>query len=368
MTTQWIANLVSSAAMLTLLLGLVFTLLAMRIAARIGYVDRPGGHKSHTRPTPYGGGVAILLAAWGPVCAILIAAHFVSPEWVEQQFGTLPRDLLGGLHARLPAAWALVAGAVTLFALGLYDDLRPQGPWVKLTVMLAVALLAATLGHVRIAEVIVGRPASIVLTVMWILVVINALNFLDNMDGLSAGVAAICTVFLILCGLMAGQILVPALGALFFGTLLGFLVFNLPPARIFMGDAGSLQVGYMLAITSVLTSYWDAGRGHQPAALAMPLVILAVPLYDFTSVVIIRLFEGRNPLRGDQRHFSHRLLERGLSRWQALGTIYLATTTTALGATLLPRANLQTAATVLAMVLMVLLIVAILEAPLRKRS
>ena len=138
---------------------------------------------------------------------------------------------------------------------------------------------------------------------------------------------------------MAGQVLVPALGCVFLGASAGFLIFNFPPARIFMGDAGSLVVGYMLATVSVLTTYFQSGHGTPPYALAMPLVILAIPLYDFTSVVIIRLLEGRNPMKGDQRHFSHRLVERGLSRRFAVLTIYLATATTGLAATLLPGAE-----------------------------
>ena len=180
--------------------------------------------------------------------------------------------------------------------------------------------------------------------------------------------AAIALLFFAVCGLMAGQVLVPALAAVFLGAVGGFLIFNFPPARIFMGDAGSLVLGYVIATTSVLTTYYRSAAGVPPYALAMPLVILAIPLYDFASVVVIRLLEGRNPMEGDQRHFSHRLVERGLSRRFAVLTIYLAAATTGLAATLLPGADLRRTITIGTMVLMVLAIVAILEAPLRRKA
>jgi UDP-GlcNAc:undecaprenyl-phosphate GlcNAc-1-phosphate transferase len=361
-----VGTIVALAAGLTLGLGLALTPLMMRVARRVGYIDQPGGHKSHESPTPYGGGLAIYLAAWIPIGLLLVAAFVAPGEWIVERFGALPRDLLGGVRDHGAEGLSIMVGGLVLLVLGLYDDLRPQGPLIKLATMSAAALLVATLGGVRIAEFL-GTPASIVLTVAWIVIVVNTFNFLDNMDGLSAGVAGICAIFLIICGLMAGQLLVPALTAAYLGAILGFLVLNFPPARVFMGDAGSLQIGYMLAVASIMTSYWESGSGQRAFALAMPLVVLAVPLYDFVSVVVIRLCEGRNPLQGDQRHFSHRLVDRGLTRRQAVLTIYLATATTGLGATLLPNADLRTTITVLGMVVMVLLIVAILEAPLRKQ-
>lgn len=357
----------ASSGAATLLLSLALTAVARRVARRIGFVDQPaaGAHKSHREPMPYGGGVAIFLAAWIPMGAALLAAFYVSDEWVVGRFGELARDLVRGLRDHATQAVTILAGGLVLLALGIFDDRKPLGPWPKLLVIAGVSAAVAGVGHVRIAEF--AHPAlSISLTVLWMIVIINAMNFLDNMDGLSAGVAAICMAFLLICGVMAGQWLVPAIAAVMLGATLGFLFHNFPPARIFMGDAGSLLLGYMLAILSIMTSYWKSGDGGPAFALATPLALLAVPLYDFCSVVVIRLLEGRNPLRGDQRHFSHRLVERGLSRRSAVLTIYLATATTGLAATLLPGANLRSTITVLAIVVMTLGIIAILEAPLRK--
>jgi UDP-GlcNAc:undecaprenyl-phosphate GlcNAc-1-phosphate transferase len=351
----------------TIPLSAAFTVLARTIALRIGFVDQPGGHKSHRAPIPYAGGCAIFATAWATLAGGLILALLLPQPWIAEQFGERIRAYVGGAQERVgQLAWILVGGLL-LHALGLLDDRRPLGAVPKLIVIVGATLLVVIFGEVRIAEML-GREVSIVLTTLWFVVVINAFNFLDNMDGLSAGVAAICLAFLAICGLMAGQVLVPALACAFLGAVAGFLILNFPPARIFMGDAGSLVVGYMLAVVSTLTTYFESGHDTPPYAMAMPLVILAIPLYDFVSVVIIRLREGRSPMQGDQRHFSHRLVDRGLSRRFAVLTIYLATATTGLAATLLPGADLRETITIAVLVLLVLSIIAILESPVRKTA
>lgn len=367
MTPTLLGSALALAAATSFVLSLVLSAAARRIAPRIGFVDRPAGgsHKTHRAPMPYGGGLAIFLATFLPLITAMVAAYLLRDGWIVERFGQTTRHLAGGVRDHAGQAFTIIAGAAVLLVLGLIDDRRPLGPWAKLAVIAGVALLVATAGRVRIVEF--AHPAiSIALTVLWILVITNAFNFLDNMDGLSAGVAAVCCAFLLVSGVMAGQIIIPAIAATLLGATLGFLVHNFPPAKLFMGDAGSLLVGYMLAVLSVLTSYWESGGAKPAFALAIPLAILAVPLYDFASVVVIRVFEGRNPLKGDQRHFSHRLVERGLSRRSAVLTIYLATATTGLASTLLIDANLREMLSVLAIVAMTLAVIAILEAPLRR--
>jgi UDP-GlcNAc:undecaprenyl-phosphate/decaprenyl-phosphate GlcNAc-1-phosphate transferase len=367
MNRTTLVSLLAAALGITLLLGLLFTALAIRVATRIGFVDRPGGHKSHAGIMPYGGGVAIFLAGCGPAAVALLLALTVSPDWILATFGEVAREYVGGLHDRAGQALIILLGALVLHILGIIDDRHPLKALPKLVTIVAVAALVSVFGGIHIATMW-GQTASMALTVAWFVVIVNAFNFLDNMDGLSSGVAWICLAFFAICGLMAGQVLVPALACVFLGAIGGFWAFNFPPARIFMGDAGSLLVGYMLAVVSVMTTYYESSSHVPPYALAMPLVILAVPLYDFLSVITIRIAEGRNPMKGDQRHFSHRLVERGLSRRLAVMTIYLATATTGLAATLLPGANLPRTLTIGVLVLMVLAIVAILESPLRKET
>ena len=360
MTGSQIAILLIAAGGGAFALAMILTRVAMPLARRTGYVDRPGGHKSHAEPMPYGGGVAIFLATVLPMALALLAAKLAGREALEALLGPAPGVHLSGLSMRAGSAWLILGGGAVLHLMGLIDDRRPLPAMIKLVVILAVGAAVAGWGGVRIAE-FAGPTVSVILTMLWLAVIINAMNFLDNMDGPSAGIAAICAGFLIVCGLLAGQILVPAMASVFVGALLGFLLFNFPPAKIFMGDAGSLVVGYMLAIVAIMTTYYKSGQDDTPYALAMPLVILAVPLYDFMSVVIIRIAEGRNPMQGDQRHFSHRLVARGLSRRAAVLTIYLATATTGLAATLLPSADRRETITVGVIVVFVLAIIAILE-------
>lgn len=359
--------LLAAAGAAALLLSLTLTAVMVRVARRVGFVDQPGGHKSHRAPVPYGGGVAIFLSAWGPMALAIVAVNLVPQSWFVTALGEWIVPYLGGLEARAGQALVLLTGAVGLHLLGLADDRRPLGALPKLVAILAVSIFVALAGDVRVGAMW-GPAVSLALTVGWFVVIINAFNFLDNMDGLSAGVAWICLAFFGVCGLMAGQVFVPALACVFLGAIGGFWAFNFPPARIFMGDAGSLLVGYMLAVVSVMTTYYQSGTPTPPFALAMPLVILAVPLYDFLSVVTIRIAEGRSPMQGDQRHFSHRLVERGLSRRFAVMTIYLATATTGLAATLLPGADVRRTLTIGIMVVLVLAIVAILESPLRRQA
>ena len=203
-------------------------------------------------------------------------------------------------------------------------------------------------------------------SVIWIVGLVNSLNMLDNMDGLSAGVAAIAAAMLAAVMLTTPrpdnnqpQLFVAGLLLVILGSLLGFLWHNRPPARLFMGDAGSYLVGYLLAAITLTGTF--AGGAVPKHAMLAPLCVLAVPLYDTLSVVLIRLRSGRSPVVGDQSHFSHRLVRLGMTPAQAVLTIYLATATCGLGALLLRQLNLAGAVVVLLMIACTLLLVAILE-------
>jgi UDP-GlcNAc:undecaprenyl-phosphate GlcNAc-1-phosphate transferase len=199
------------------------------------------------------------------------------------------------------------------------------------------------------------------LTVLWIVLITNAFNFLDNMDGLSAGVAAIAAGIFAVASMSAGQVFVPIMAWVLVGALLGFLVFNFSPATIFMGDAGSLVVGYLLSVLTILTTFYDSARNLTPLGIIVPMVVLAVPLYDVTSVVIHRIRAGESPFKGDWRHFSHRLVKRGMTQRGAVLTIYLATAATALPAIALPRVDWMIAILLLAQCLCVVVMIAVLE-------
>ncbi|MBN1436271.1 MAG: undecaprenyl/decaprenyl-phosphate alpha-N-acetylglucosaminyl 1-phosphate transferase [Sedimentisphaerales bacterium] len=345
-----------------LLGSVLLTGLLKRVAVAKGFVDRPGGHKSHTEPVALGGGIAIF---WVVMAPLLLAATVGLAGKLGWDGSGLPEKLrahLPGLVSRLRPLLALIGAVVAMHVLGLVDDQRHLGPKVKLVVQLAAAVLLATVGEIRFGFFIHNEIVTTILSVLWIGVIINAFNFLDNMDGLSAGVAFICCGNLLVPGLTGGQFFVGVMVAALMGALLGFLFYNFAPARIYMGDAGSLVVGTLVAVVTIRTTYYyeGAASGAWFSALT-PLVVLAVPLYDFTSVTIIRLLQGKSPFVGDQQHFSHRLVRRGMTTRQAVLTIYLATACTGLGALSLRYLPAAGAVMVCVQTLLILLIVAILE-------
>lgn len=333
---------------------------AMRATARrIGFIDRPGGHKQHQNPVALGGGIVITWVIAGTILGgVYLAKAFRDdiPQWLPEFF----RPHLDGIIAKANGAIGIIGGMIVLHVLGFIDDRRPLGPAVKFIVEFIVALAIAGPLQIRIAEFL-SPSISIAVTAIWIVLITNAFNFLDNMDGLSAGVAIIACAIFGVTSLLAGQIFVPAMSFVVVGVLLGYLFFNFPPASIFMGDAGSLVVGYLLSVLTILTTYYDPQRGLTPVGLLAPLVILAVPLYDVISVVMHRVRQGENPLRGDRRHFSHRLVRRGLSERGAVLTIYLATAATGLPAILLPYLEWPMAILVCGQCICVTVMIAALE-------
>jgi len=357
------ASLVSATAIAALVTPLVG-----HWARRRGWLDQPhgtAGHKTHEVPTPLGGGIALFLAIVLPMVLMLLAAT-LAMRWPIETAGEAPsamplwRAWAGGAIQKIPQTLALIAGGVVMHVLGLLDDRRPIPASVKLLVQIAVAL-ALTVGFgIRAGEAL-GPVGAVVLTSMWIVAITNAFNFLDNMDGLTAGVAAIAGIVLAASSVLVGQVFVPCLLLLVAGAALGFLRYNFPPASIFMGDAGSLVIGYFLAVSSVLTTYYDPDLQRTPFGVLVPLVVFAVPLYDMSSVVINRYRRGVSIFASDRHHFSHRLVRLGMSRRIAVLTIYLATAATALPAMLLPYANWAGAIVIVAQCACVLALIAILE-------
>lgn len=341
-------------------LSVAATFVVRALARRSGFVDSPGGHKQHTSPVALGGGIAITWTVCLPVLLITLAAwasvRFGVPSWWPE----FARIHAPGVAFKAPGVFAVIGGAVILHVIGLIDDVRPLGPGLKLAVQTAVALVLAAGFGIRLLEML-PPPVSVALTVVWIVCITNAFNFLDNMDGLSAGVAVIAGTIFAAAALSGGQVFVPLVTIALVGTLLGFLVFNFQPATIFMGDSGSLVVGYFMAVLVVLTTFYNPGRQLMPAGVFLPIVVLAVPLYDVVSVFVHRLRAGQSIFRGDRRHFSHRLVRRGLSVRAAVLTIYLATAATSLAGVLLPHVDWPTAFLIFAQCLCVVLLIATLE-------
>lgn len=338
MTGQLWSLLIPSACVVGFAISVTLTPLIRRFAPGWGLVDKPNARKVHLVPTPLGGGLAVFAGVALPLIAGLVAA-FALVEMGRIESGGPPRSWViaaQGVIYRAPQLLTVLLGGLALVVMGLIDDLHNLRWQPKLAIQFLVAG-GMVLSGIHLTAFLSLPWAGPVLTILWIVVLTNAFNFLDNMDGLSSGIALIASVNLaviMLTGTNEPRWFVAGFLCLLAGSLIGFLVHNFPPAKIFMGDAGSCFLGFALATMTVLGTFYDYEQNNKHVLLA-PLCILAVPLYDFTSVVLIRLSRGLSPFHADKNHFSHRLVELGFSKKYAVLTIHLVTLTTGLGGLLM---------------------------------
>jgi len=268
-----------------------------------------------------------MLLAWlavlgGGLAAVAFGGDFLNPG--------IRGDLVG-VPARLQQLGTIVAGAAALTVVGMVDDRVAMRASRKFAAQFAVALATAAMG-VRITAFAPMPWLSWVLTVFWIVGIINATNFLDNMDGLAGGIAAIAAFFFLCTAAFRGQYFVAVLAAATCGSACGFLLHNRPPASIFMGDGGSHFLGYLLAVLGALTTFYLPGESLTPAPVLMPVLILGLPIFDAAAVVLLRLRQGRPIYVGDNQHISHRFAWLGLSRPKAVLLACLLALTSGCGA------------------------------------
>ena len=289
MTTTFLLILASA-----LILAVGTTPIARRAALRLGIIDKPSVRKIHVNPIPLLGGVAIYAAC---IAALLI-------------FGN---------RYRLNELVGILVGASLVSFLGVWDDRRSLSPLLKLAGQFVAASILVLTG------VYVGTFPwiwlNIAITLVWVVVITNSLNLLDNMDGLSGGVGAAAAIYFLLLATVNDQYLVGALSAALIGACLGFLVYNFNPASIFMGDAGSMFLGFMLAAVGIKLRFPE---GVQIVTWMVPVLILGLPLFDTALVIVSRLRRGLNPLTTPGKdHVSHRLVALGYTRREAVLMCYL---------------------------------------------
>lgn len=301
-------------------LALLITPLVSRASIRLGLVDAPGGRKVHAQSVPRLGGVAVLAAT--------VLAMILVPLWSPGDFG--------------PAIWftlrPLAAAGALIFAIGLLDDVRGVGPWVKLAVQCVATIVVMTSGLLIERVTLLGVSWELgwlawPITIGWIIGLTNAFNLIDGMDGLAAGIAALagatCGAILIVRGHTAEAMMVAAL----VGAALGFLVFNFAPASIFLGDSGSLLLGFLLATTAI--AGWQ--KGATALATGVPLLMFALPIADIATTIarrgLARPAAGRSSLGAamrqlvepDRQHIHHRLLALGWSTRRTVLILYAVT-------------------------------------------
>ena len=280
----------------TAILSIVLTPMALRYAIRANVLDQPGQHKSHKAAVPYLGGLAIVVTF---VIAVILMSVLRPPH-------TGRGELLGVLTI-----------AVLLAAVGLIDDLRQVSPLWRLIAEVSAASIVWSLGNGTAVTTV--ETVDLILTVLWFVGITNAFNLLDNMDGLAAGLAAISSMTVFAVAGTNGQFLVAGLAVALAGCTVGFLRLNFHPARIYMGDSGSLFIGFLVAYLGIKLRF----EGGRLVSALVPIFACSAAVFDTSLVVISRIRAGRNPFQGGQDHVSHRLVKLGLSVPAAVCTIYL---------------------------------------------
>jgi UDP-GlcNAc:undecaprenyl-phosphate/decaprenyl-phosphate GlcNAc-1-phosphate transferase len=272
--------------------------------------------KIHSGAVPLAGGFAVLT---GILLPLIAGAFLLKCGFLKISFFPL---LEHGLERRSGELSGISFGAIAMTLLGWLDDKHELKPLPKFAGQFLISLLVAASGA-RVTLFVHNEIFSYAVTILWLLTVVNAFNFMDNMNGLCAGLGAIGAFFFALIAAANGEYLVATISFLMCGALAGFLPWNFPNAKAFLGDAGSHLVGYLLAVMAILPHFYSRQNPHRLAVLS-PLLVLAIPLVDLAQVVIWRTLHGKPFWIGDTNHLSHWLTRRNLSRTRAVLLIWLA--------------------------------------------
>ncbi len=282
---------------------------------RTNLVDDPGHRKIHRTPVPLAGGFAVLTGILLPLVVGVVLLKF---GFVKMSSAGL---IVHGLDRRALELAVLALGAVAITLLGWLDDKHELKALPKFIGQIVVAIAVAAACK-RITLFVHSEVFSYAITILWLLTIINAFNFMDNMNGLCAGVGAIGAFIFALLAATNGEYLVAITGCLMCGALVGFLPWNFPNARAFLGDAGSHLVGYLLAVMAILPHFYTK-QNPRPLAVLAPLFVLAIPLLDLAQVSLFRTLIKKPFWIGDTNHLSHRLVRQGLSRTHAVLVLWL---------------------------------------------
>lgn len=336
----------------------------VRLSVRRGFVDYPGERKIHTQPVPYGGGLAVALGFGLTMGLALVCVYLQERHGVFRALPQTAAAYVPNVFLKLNELLTLVGLGYAILVLGMLDDRYKLPVWVRLAVEGAAALLFAL--NVEALDLFrAGRAVSVAVTVVWMVGVTNMFNLLDHFDGLSSGVFVVSGLCFFAVAVITEQLFIACVTATLVGATLGFFLFNRPPANIFLGDGGSLFLGFMMAALTVLFTFYRSG--YRLYTYAVPLAILAVPIFDTARVVLIRLREGRSIFQGDTNHIAHRLTALGLRPWAVLAVVLGLTLVSGIGAVLLYSTDDAGALAILAQLALVFLIVTTLEASGRRQ-
>lgn len=344
-------------------LALFLTPVFAAIARKTGFLDLPASnHKKHVSATPLLGGAA-MFSSW----IIALGGGIAAISWGVLPLAPLQSIMPGVLHA-LPNLGVIAGCAALAMLLGLWDDKFAMSAAAKFGGQFIIALLVTLYGGVRINIFLENQVAVVAATVFWIMLMMNSINFFDNMDGLAAGVIAIAFGIFAVIAELNGQFFIAAISALSCGVCCGFWFYNMAPAKIFMGDSGSHFLGFLAAVTAAEISFFDISYSLSRFPVLIPLLVLALPLFDTAMVVVIRTLNKKPFWIGDHNHISHRFVRMGMSRPLAVLLVHLLSLS--IGITALPIfwGDFRTAAILVFQALLQLTVVSILQFVLAKKE
>ena len=317
-------------------LSYFFTPPVKNFAHKVGAIDVPkDARRMHKKPIPRLGGLAIY---GGFLCSILI-------------FGQLDETML-----------CVLLGAAIIVALGIFDDVLALGAKLKFVVQIVAAAIPVCIGDLQIGLFTNLNPLSdtpfvhlgilaVPATIIWIVGITNAVNLIDGLDGLAVGVSSIAAITMLAVALLTGNMPIATTMAALAGACIGFMPYNLNPAKIFMGDTGSTFLGYMLATVSIMGLF----KFYAVISFAVPFLILGLPIFDTANAIIRRVAAGRSPMSPDRGHVHHKLIDMGFNQKQAVAILYAISATLGLTAVVLTSSG-----EVKAIVLLLAVLVAIL--------
>jgi UDP-GlcNAc:undecaprenyl-phosphate GlcNAc-1-phosphate transferase len=338
---------------LTFLISLILTYLFGEVAKKFNIVALPSERRIHKKPTPLLGGLGIFFSF---LIAITSGIIFVKTGCVPE----LIKKYIEGIYSVLPKLRAIICGSIFVIFFGLIDDIYELKPFQKLFFQLITAMMVSLSG-IKISLFISNIFLSHLITILWIIFIMNSFNLLDNMDGLAGGVAFIIGLILFVFAYEMHQLFVATILSVFLGSILGFLFHNFYPAKIFMGECGSSFIGYFLGIISIILTYYKYEESKTFLPIFIPLIVFSVPFFDTLSVIFIRLKRGYSIFKADKNHISHRLVSLGMTQKQAVLFIYLISLTTGINALILKNLNIYGGIAVLFEVCLIIGIVGILE-------
>ena len=331
------------------------------LAEKFGYIDTPNERKLHTTPVPYGGGVAIFLSLSVSALLFLLPVYF---GWITSD--TLSWKINLSMLPLDPRTISVALGAAGIFTLGLLDDIYDLRPRFKLFIQALIISTVIIVARVQISFFIPLPIIGFIGTLLWVIFITNVFNLIDTTDGLCSGITLVALGVHFALLIEHNQYLIALLILFVMAPITVFFWNNKPPARLYLGDAGSLMIGYLVAMLSIFSTYYREGQSL--SAIFTPLLILAVPLFDVSTVMLIRYRRKAPFFRADKNHFPHRLLAMGMNKWQTLITICSLSLAMGIGALLLSKGGTRETLLVFAQASIILGVILILERAGRSNS